>query len=321
MKLFKIQNFLFNIVSRKIEVKNIVQAEMPEAGIVFQDCQISAFTGGVYLKEGFFGPSAFEPSKIEKVINNGRYIFKGKIDVCTTINHGKWNNYYHWYIDSLPRLWCLWDDEILKISNIKLLITSNLTHDQRLILISLLPPNVTVIKVNRYSLFKCGTFIFLPFQSRNLSGKLPVDYLKFYKKRIFDLFKINSGQKRIKLFISRKFATKRRFLNNEEVEAFFAGNQFQCVYLEKLSLAEQAFYFANAEIIIGSHGSGFTNLLYATKCKVIEIFHCHQTHLHHYKDLAISLNLEYEAIYLNGIEKNSSIYMPIEKLSKITANL
>jgi capsular polysaccharide biosynthesis protein len=48
---------------------------------------------------------------------------------------------------------------------------------------------------------------------------------------------------------------------------------FEAVALERLSVREQANLFSGAEIVVGAHGAGLANLLFASPgCQVIEIY-------------------------------------------------
>lgn len=71
------------------------------------------------------------------------------------------------------------------------------------------------------------------------------------------------------LYINR---ATRRLKNELEVQRMLRGLGFEIVDLSDLSLDEQVSVFANAEIIVGFHGAGLSNLLYAGESvKVFEI--------------------------------------------------
>ena len=87
-----------------------------------------------------------------------------------------------------------------------------------------------------------------------------------------------------RLFITRSKATRRRCLNENELMRHISQYNFELVSNEDLDLLDQMKLFATADVIIGSHGAGLSNII---SCKpntiVIELFpdnidlttHCH----------------------------------------------
>jgi len=76
-----------------------------------------------------------------------------------------------------------------------------------------------------------------------------------------------------KIFISRKDATSRRMLNEDEVFALFEPYGFEQVSMTHMSFIEQVALFHHAKVIVGAHGSSLTNLLFCEPgTKVVEIF-------------------------------------------------
>lgn len=75
-----------------------------------------------------------------------------------------------------------------------------------------------------------------------------------------------------RLYIDRRGSPNRRLANEEEVISALARCGFVPVRLEALSLAEQIGLFANARMIVGPHGGGLTNILFARRgCALIEL--------------------------------------------------
>ncbi len=76
-----------------------------------------------------------------------------------------------------------------------------------------------------------------------------------------------------KIFISRKTASYRKMLNEDEVFAEFEALGFVRYDLAELSFLEQVRLVHDAKIIVAAHGSGLTNLMFATPgAQVVEIF-------------------------------------------------
>ncbi|MEB3281098.1 MAG: tetratricopeptide repeat protein [Lyngbya sp.] len=79
------------------------------------------------------------------------------------------------------------------------------------------------------------------------------------------------GYKRI--YIDRNQAGYRKTINNQAVVQLLEKYGFQRIYLETLSVVEQAHYLNAAEVVVAPHGAGLTNLTFCKPgTKVIEIF-------------------------------------------------
>ena len=75
-----------------------------------------------------------------------------------------------------------------------------------------------------------------------------------------------------KIMISRGDAPSRRILNWDMLEPILKRNDFDIVELAHLSADQQIDLFADAEQVVGVHGAGLTNILFAPRaCAVLEI--------------------------------------------------
>lgn len=76
-----------------------------------------------------------------------------------------------------------------------------------------------------------------------------------------------------KILISREDdATERRVVNWDELESALTGRGFETFVLSNIGFAEQKRLFRDTDIIVGAHGAGLTELLYAEDAKVVEFF-------------------------------------------------
>jgi len=81
-----------------------------------------------------------------------------------------------------------------------------------------------------------------------------------------------SGSRRI--YISRSDASGRRIVNETELTAFLSKLGFERVVLSGLSFEEQKKIFCESNVVIGVHGAGLANAVFAPPgTVVIEIFH------------------------------------------------
>jgi len=94
-----------------------------------------------------------------------------------------------------------------------------------------------------------------------------VDYLR----RAFEIADDQALTRR--LFISRRDSTAGRgILNEEAVETLLHDRGFEMVTLTGMPLEDQLRLFAEASHLVGVHGAGLTNMLFASRhCKVLEI--------------------------------------------------
>jgi capsular polysaccharide biosynthesis protein len=258
------------------------------------------------------------PRNMQKTIKSKllrRYPIKKMSGVITSIEYGPWDNYYHWYIDSLPRIYGLYDNSCREIEQITLLLTRKMNNEEFSILKALLPENVVVKEVSKNIRVKPDTYIFLPFLSGDCSAYLPEEYLDFYTDCIFNLFEIDRGvPKTRKIFLSRREAKKRKLINEDEVSTFLQQYGFETYQLENLTIKDQVELFNSASVVIGQHGAGLTNLLYSSDAKVIEIFAHKNSHLNHYRHLAKAKKMTYTPIFLNGEHKNEDVLFSMDLL-------
>jgi hypothetical protein len=76
-----------------------------------------------------------------------------------------------------------------------------------------------------------------------------------------------------KIYVSRSDASRRKVLNELELMEHLEKRGFKMVIPGKYSVADQSKLFEEAEIIIGPHGMGLTNILFSNNLKtVIELF-------------------------------------------------
>jgi capsular polysaccharide biosynthesis protein len=99
------------------------------------------------------------------------------------------------------------------------------------------------------------------------------DSLKWLRSRLMDSIPDTASiECPERILLIRSDQRRRRFVNQREVEKCLSKYGFESVAPEKLSVAEQIRYFSKAEVIVGAHGSGFINMLWADEPHIIELF-------------------------------------------------
>jgi len=78
-------------------------------------------------------------------------------------------------------------------------------------------------------------------------------------------YHIALGPARRRIYVSRRAARHRRIVNEPEVESFLAGRDFEIHHPERYEFRDQVALFAEAEVVVGAHGAGHTNMFFAPR--------------------------------------------------------
>ena len=129
-----------------------------------------------------------------------------------------------------------------------------------------------------------------------------------------------------RIFISRKDATQRKLLNEEDVFALLKPHGFVRYELERLSVTQQILLFHNAEIIISPQGTGLANCIFCTpETQIIELFQGLNDCTFWYLSQELGLNytpiktVEFAHNYSSGWIDNTS--MPLNIIQTMINNL
>ena len=185
-------------------------------------------------------------------------------------------NYYHWLFDVIPRLFVL-EDSLVIASGFKLLVPDNRLSFQVSSLSRLGFHAEDILSSRDYSHCVAKRLIAISHPkagSRNQSGRVSAWICERLRDALMSPEQKNaSGNDRLRLYISRGDNTNQRVLVNEsKLLNRLVSRGFRSVELSKLSFDEQVDLFARAEAVIGVHGAGLSNLVFAPPgCLVIEI--------------------------------------------------
>ena len=223
---------------------------------------------GMYLDELIWGPikkGLFQLCSIAK--DDRPEVIHGKIAVG--LQAGAWN-YYHWMTEILPRL--------------RLLQESGIDFDYLYIPVDyqFMKETLDILGFDKSKIIEPEDNNFyiqadelIVSSMLHVQGHLSPFVIDFLRNTFMPLSEKNIDasifSKRI--FISRSRAKKRKIINEDQVFELFKKHGFVRYHLEDLSVLEQVTLFSHAEIIVGEHGAGLTNIVFATPgTKVIEIF-------------------------------------------------
>lgn len=262
------------------------------------------------------------PPKQEKYSLRFIYLTKAeKISgVCTVIrsisNH---QNYFHALIDYLPRLYLL-DRKEYQNQEIKLLITHPLTELENLFLNKIKLNNIKIVSVSPDKLYEIEKLIFPTFMTVYDSGYLPKAYLGYLLPKIIPKRSRNAKNR---IFISRKLITEKRgryIFNEDELMDLLSKYGFKKYNLEDISIQEQIELFYDAKHIIGSHGAGLSNMIFAKNATILELFPS-QVILPHYYYMSKSLNHKYQYQCGKAYSRHSNFEVDIVQVSRYLKQL
>lgn len=191
------------------------------------------------------------------------------------------SGYYHWLLEGVPRILDLIDDGIDFDEYPLILPPLEMFHRQVLEVlgISLDTQVVTVDKGNwchvRDCIFPTANFPFAAPDIDDPSGQPDGALLRRIRERLLERLpqlETESSTATKRLYLSRQKATKRKLTIQTEVavRAILDAEGFQSVCLEDLPWVEQVRLVSGADFIVGLHGAGLSNILFAKAKSLIE---------------------------------------------------
>ena len=97
-----------------------------------------------------------------------------------------------------------------------------------------------------------------------------------------------------RIYVSRRSATKRRIVNEDEISPLLARLGFETLQTEELSFEQQVRICSSARYIVSNHGAGLTNMLFMREHgNVLELRHQDDRTDNCYFTMASALNLNY----------------------------
>jgi len=222
------------------------------------------------------------------------------------------NNFYHTLADNLPRLYALHQPRY-RDTSIALLVPGALQPFEEHFLTNLLPQNVRIRRVEHNRLQRLDVAILSSYLSRQMSGYLPRKYLAFFLERALPS---RPRQKRNRIYVTRRPSpVGRSILNEAEVLRVAERFGFRSYVLEELPLSAQIELFFDADAVIGVHGAGLTNLLFADRIDVVEL-HPTPTVFPHYYFLCQAMEHRYRFVCSNAPMRNSNFTVDTSALAE-----
>lgn len=170
-------------------------------------------------------------------------------------------NYYHWMVDYFPRL------SILdKANGLPVLVNADLTGFQRECLARVGVAEERLLPVPMPSIVDCAELVApLAASDRQRLQQSAAQWLR-------DAFLAPSPASGKRIYVSRRDAALRRLVNEDELIAALEKFDFETIVPGQATVERQAHAFSEATIILGPHGSGLTNMVFAPpRAAVIEL--------------------------------------------------
>ena len=182
------------------------------------------------------------------------------------------NNYYHWLLQVIPQI-CLLRRVGINLDTIEKFAFFRLPMGlpfQQETLSLLNVPKSKIIETFKHPYIKAKKLIVTSPIKIAPTRKLACDLVRyeFANKKL-----IKSIDKSNRIYISRKKASSRKIINENQLTTLLANFGFRTFCLESMSFLEEVDLFSEAEIVVAAHGAGLTNLIFCKPgIKVIEIF-------------------------------------------------
>ncbi len=317
-----------------------------QSGILVRDATVWPETGVASVAGRLIEETIVDPRLLEGYRRRQRWRrlpvipFPG---IVTCLNVGSSHaNFFHSWFEALPRAWVLNGLENFR-ERPTVVVTQQMNPAFERMLVRLLPGGCRVVRVPRaVRLRPLGGYLHLsvPFRSAQIEGsagpakRLPQEYLTEFVRLATDEFGLDpsssettalgeSGGAGCKIYVSRRRALGRKLTNDLELSEALGKLGFVTVILEDLPIPDQARLFRNATVLVAQHGAALTNLLYCQPgAHVIELFNGPSGGAKQlYRSIAGDVGLVYEALLLDGKDKDAPATVHIERLISLLQEL
>ena len=219
------------------------------------------------------------------------------------------NAFYHWILESLPRLWLWQEYQHMTGQSLPVLLTHPLPEFAQQTLDILGVKDVIFWDATRAEVKQ----LVMP-MAVNGTGIPSRPILEQVSEQLIANIANLPQFDNPRIYITRKNSPKRRVINEDEVLALLEKHGFEVFALETLSLTEQIALFQQAEIVIGAHGAGFANCIHSKNIKLLEFFEPSYINICFYR-LACAFGFDYG--YLVGQSQGLNISVDVAELESM----
>jgi hypothetical protein len=198
------------------------------------------------------------------------YLFKKKVKANQDINYvliyDFWSagNYYHWLVDTLPRLLIIQPE--LKQDNYSLLLPADCREFIKRTIAYYDINQITFIKRNEFLEIK---HLVVPYY---LVGSGHIHPPRIYEVKQFFTQVIKGIGSSTKIYVSRGRQKSRKVVNEELIIKIVKQFGFEVVYFEDYTFEQQVEIGKGAKYMVSSHGANLTNMMFMTEgSRVLEL--------------------------------------------------
>ncbi len=212
----------------------------------------------------------------------------------TCIFLGGDENYCHWINRYLMRLSLI--ENAPELKKLPLLVNENLHKFQREFFDILDIKEDRLIKAPANSMIECEDLI-VPVNVRGTYGIKPA--CEWLREKVAKHFVPQTGRR---IYVSREDVSGRNMHNEKEVLEILDKYKFERVIPGNLSIVDQIKTFSEASVIVGPHGAGLANLVFATQgAFVVELSDIIMSYMHDFKEISESIPLRYNNLMSNQV--------------------
>lgn len=235
-----------------------------------------------------------------------------RADVAVML-YGRWCNYYHWFAEHFLKLRAV--EQYERQGGKKPLL--------------ILQPEPAPFMLESLELAGFGDYERVCWDMTTLHAdelivssfpELSEKALRWLRARLLKPeFEPSEGERRRRLYLSRRDAGWRRVVNEPELEPVLKRFGFEAVVMSGLSVREQIRLFRSAEIVVSPHGAGLTNLLWGDKAVVVELFGGEVRF--HYAHIANLCGHRYRALLCRSAGEQEDIIADPKALERLLAEI
>lgn len=188
-----------------------------------------------------------------------------------TIQNCFWYEWWHWLVDSLPRVYSLY--LAYPVEKVVLLVPDDMGPQHVDSLASVLPPNFSTRGLPRRSWVQVDRMLLPSYVSDRGNGHLPKGYYDFIRKNTFSKFGLPGKHIQTeRIYVSRRHTKRRRITNEPALISLLERYGFRTITPENLSFREQVELFHRAEVIVAPHGSNWGNIIFSGAVKILVLY-------------------------------------------------
>jgi hypothetical protein len=214
-------------------------------------------------------------------------------------------NYYHWLIDTLPRLLVV--KEELKKGEYTLLLPSKPAK--------FLVSTLSYFDINNFVEIDDNEYITVDnlLMPNYLAGSGHIHPKKVSEVKSFLENKIEANNKFQRIYVSRSRQKTRKLSNEKEVISLLKQFGFETVYFEDMTFEEQVSTVKGAKVLVSGHGANLTNTMFMQEgAGVLELIRKDKPNFCYWA-LANVARLKYN-YQLCDVEKGDNLVVDIDKL-------